>query len=100
MRPTLVWLLAFPALLGLAAFLSFWGMVAAVRFADIEVRHSLDPEPGGMPETWFWAWVTAGWLGLIMFLLFGALAVGASTLSRRQAHAPDTTGNRHGDTKV
>ena len=90
-RTNLTRVFALLALVGLAAFLSFWGMFATVRLADIEVRHSLDPEPGGMPESWFWAWAVAGWLGLMAFLLFGMFAL----LTRGAARRREASGTRH-----
>jgi hypothetical protein len=67
LRRTWGWLFALPALAGLGSCLSFWGMFAVVRFADI-----------GVSEGVFWAWVIVGWLGMAGALVFGSAAVIAS----------------------
>jgi hypothetical protein len=64
MRPTLAWLFAPLALLGLAGFLSLCVMLAAVQWADLDLS-----------DTVAWTWIGVGWLGLVAALCFGTMAL-------------------------
>ncbi len=70
MRPTMAWLFAPLALLGLVAFLSLCGMVAAVHWGDLDLS-----------DTVTWTWIGVGWLGLAGALCFGAMALIVSSPS-------------------
>lgn len=68
MRPTLARLFALLALLGLATWLSLMGGIIANRLGAVDL-----PE-GDLA----WAWIFAGWYGLIAAVLFGTLALATS----------------------
>ena len=71
-RLTWAWLFTALAALGLGAFLSLVaGLIASAAGADL-------PE-----DEWGWAWIAAGWFGLLGAALFGSLAVVTSRTSGR-----------------
>src|SRR3972149_6325590 len=65
MRPTLAWLFAPLALLGLLTFLPLVGWVVAAHVADIDL----------LEDEWGWTLIAIGWLGLAAALCFGVMAL-------------------------
>src|SRR3989304_4216269 len=65
MRPTLAWLFAPLALLGLSTFLTLMGLVVAAHVADVDL----------LEDEWSWVLIAIGWLGLAAALCFGVMAL-------------------------